>query len=703
MAARWTVPRIVTVGTLAVAGLAALIVMNPPLLLSSSTPTGGDMGAHVYIPAYLRDNLLSDFRITGWSNGWYAGFPILYFYFPLPALTIVLLDLVPFVSYGVAFKLVTVMGVVGLPFAAYFLMRSIGLSRPVSAVSAAAGGTFVYMESHTIFGGNIPATLAREYSFSWSLALSLVYLGLVIRASRRGQRFSAAAGIFLALTALSHLITTLVVIAASLPILFRRRGGSPVLGSWGVGFALAGFWALPLLARASTFTTDMGWNPVRGMDKVFPRELWVVVVLASIGLVWLGVKRLDVMPLAILAVLPIAGYLLISEFDFTKLYNARLLPYWYLTAFLLAGAAVGLFVTEVTRRTLHRETWLAVGTGSAALLFLVAGLSGISFLGSWAKWNYTGYEGKGEAWTEYSTLMTTIDSLPPGRVMWEANSDMNRYGTPMALMLFPYWSEDHPSMEGLLFESSLTTPFHFLNAAEVSERPSNPIGGLKYHNLDFDRAMDHLPLYNVRYYVSFTDIARVEASKHMEILAESPPWTVFAAPDSGLVDVAQTVPVVYEGDESFVEASLAWYDDVDNLDQWLVEGGPAEWPRTEAARPPFTTNSQPTFATGEVSDVVLEDDRISFHTTAVGIPHLVKVSDFPNWKARGAEGPWRAAPSLMVVVPTQEDVEIVFENTWAETGGWLLTLGALAGLGTMAWIRRRRRDVLSGLRERISA
>ena len=47
------------------------------------------MGAHVWAPAYLRDHLLPHGRITGWTPDWYAGFPALVFYFPLPSLLIV--------------------------------------------------------------------------------------------------------------------------------------------------------------------------------------------------------------------------------------------------------------------------------------------------------------------------------------------------------------------------------------------------------------------------------------------------------------------------------------------------------------------------------------------------------------------------------------------------------------------------------------
>jgi hypothetical protein len=70
------------------------------------------------------------------------------------------------------------------------------------------------------------------------------------------------------------------------------------------------------------------------------------------------------------------------------------------------------------------------------------------------------------------------------------------------------------------------------------------------------------------------------------------------------------------------------------------------------------------------------------------------VSDFPNWKAIGADGPYRVAPSVMMVIPSQEEVVIEFRNTWAENLGMALTgagLMVLAGIGAVRLVRRLRR------------
>jgi hypothetical protein len=666
-----------------------------PQLLVANTPTGGDMGAHVLLPQVLADSVIPSGRLLGWSNAWYAGFPVLYFYFPLPALTTILLDVV--LPYGVAFKLTTIVGLVALPAVTYAFARMMGFSRPVAGIAAVAGGMFLFMESFSIFGANIKSTLAGEFSFSWSFALSILYFGVVIRDVREGRSWTPLAGILLGMTALSHIVTTMIIVVATVPLLFRKNGPRTVLPSWLLGFAISAFWAIPLaMGVLSGLTTDMGWSPVTAIlgdtnpGSPFPGEFIPILVLGGAGMVWTMLRRDDVGGLVWLTLLPLIGYLLLPLTGFTALYNARLLPYWYYGMFVFAGLALGLGVTEVARRSANRRTVLIGGSLTVALVLLAATIANIHDVPGWVKWNFEGYEGK-STYPEYRVLMDEVDRLPPGRVMWEANHDMNKYGTPMALMLTGYWSEEHPSMEGLFFESSLTTPFHFLNASEVSDRPSNPVRGLKYNGFDLERGVAHLALYDVAYYVSFTERGATAArDAGLQWLADAPPWTIFALPDSDLVDVATFAPVVWEGGGDFVDPALEWYDDVGNLDRWLVESGPADWqPVTDVAD---RLNYFEPYATGgEVTNVVLEDHRISFTTSAVGVPHMVKVSYFPNWQVEGAEGPYRAAPSLMVVVPTEENVVLEFRNTSAENIGIALTVLALGGLAAYAYLRRRER------------
>ena len=88
------------------------VQLGPKLVLRNTTITGGDTGAHVWFPDFLIDHFLP-WRVAGWSNDFYAGFPAGQFYFPFPAVLIAILDV--FLPYNIAFKLVTALGPIALP------------------------------------------------------------------------------------------------------------------------------------------------------------------------------------------------------------------------------------------------------------------------------------------------------------------------------------------------------------------------------------------------------------------------------------------------------------------------------------------------------------------------------------------------------------------------------------------------------------
>ena len=174
-------------------------------------------------------------------------------------------------------------------------------------------------------------------------------------------------------------------------------------------------------------------------------------------------------------------------------------------------------------------------------------------------------------------------------------------------------------------------------------------------------------------------------------VADSAPFGIYEMAEVEIVEPLGVEPSVYvppagEAEvDDFNAFALDWYGTIDALDHIVVTEGP--WPQVSHVE---DLVDRPTGAEEDaVSDVVVTDSEVSFTTQAVGLPHLVKVSFFPNWTVEGAEGPYRATPSLMVVVPTEDHVVLRFRNTWAENAGNILTL---VGLGGLAWygVRRRR-------------
>lgn len=86
-----------------------LTYFKPSLILSKTTIAGGDTISHYYPAHYMKTYLLPNFKITGWSPGWYGGFPIFHFYMPVCYILASLLGYM--IGLQIAFKIITIIGV----------------------------------------------------------------------------------------------------------------------------------------------------------------------------------------------------------------------------------------------------------------------------------------------------------------------------------------------------------------------------------------------------------------------------------------------------------------------------------------------------------------------------------------------------------------------------------------------------------------
>ena len=725
---------LVTVALVGGAVLFTFLQLQPSLLFANTTPAGGDMGAHVWGPDFLRDELLPSGRLTGWTPDWYAGFPAYVFYMVVPSLAILVLDVL--LPYGVAFKLVTVSGLLALPVAAYALGRLARVAFPGPGLMAVATVPFLFDRSFTIFGGNVASTLAGEFAFSISLAVALVFVGVVLRGLETGRHRALAAAL-LGLCALCHLIPAIfALVAAAVAVVLRPRTASlkwivPVLV---VGGALTSFWTIPFLLR-SPYMNDMGWEkyheiPERlvpgplgdGISRMLggsgalevPGDVTLVAALALLGAgLSIALRRRFGTYVSALAVVFAIAYVVAPQ---GRLWNARLLPFWYLCLYLLAALAVtelclavSVLLARDDGRTSEAPSALtALGAGLVAIGIVAFPLRVLpfgslaadgstyrwmgfestdrSFIPDWARWNYSGYERK-EAYPEFRGVVDTMAEVGAdegcGRAMWEYEPELDRYGTPMALMLLPYFTDGCiGSMEGLYFEASSTTPFHFLNQSELSAKPSSAQRDLPYRPLDVEFGVRHLQLLGVRYYLakSETAIAQADEVEDLTFLRESGPWRIYEVADADLVVPLDAEPAVVSGMASggrtWLDPAVDWYMDPARWEVFLSADGPSSWQRVDVGDEP----SRQSVPRARVSDVETGTDSISFTVDRPGTPILVKTSYFPNWQASGADGPWRVAPNLMVVVPTDTTVELRYGTTSVDWLGWIVTALGIAGL-----------------------
>ncbi len=947
--------------------------LQPDLLFTDSTPTGGDMGAHVWGPAFLRDELLPRLRLSGWTPDWYSGFPAFHFYMVLPALAIVLLDigLHPLISiptviglgalaatfaitgerrramltllalciigpivvgipYNVAFKLVSVSGVVTFPLGAWALAHFGGLRFPGPAFVAVGSLAFAFDRSFNIYGGNIASTLAGEFAASMSLTLSLVAIGLVIHGTRTGEHRRTAA-VFIALTGLTHLLPAFFVLAAVgvtliLRVLQRRWHAVPwLLVAGGLSAMLSAFWVLPFYLRTD-YLNDMGWerieivhSPLVTRSILNPSEILsnyppfpVLLILAVVGLVLSIVRRVELgVILAGTGAIMAAGFVWFPD---GRLWNARILPFYYLCVGLLAAIGVALAVQSLARARLAVRAGIAVASilafvvpdvrngwvwpepggegyfgpaswytirvlataalvmciltelprilalltglrwpvvamaaiaviivtpardiGSMSLspsLFLwaaalfsslvvlvfvgmtaartvsrlqgtaappdpgpqeaspriltdpddvatsvlhaspigalavglvvfglalnsiggigtaddgtrqwsVAGLhitsADNSFIPGWASWNYSGLQAKPRVenglgdvgqggWDEYRHVQRTMlgvgDQVGCGRAMWEFAPELNRYGTTMAMMLLPMWTDGCiGSMEGLYFEATPTVPYHFMLQSDLSAPsrrvgesqnvggPSRAMRDLPYGSFDIDVGVDRMHELGVRYYLAFSPQSISAARDHPELneVTSSPPWVVFET-EAPIVEALSVEPVVIDGvrnhQDQWLDVGIEWFTGDVGVDRVRpASSGPDSWRRIDAEGIVSRFDAPDTQLAGSIGieDAAMEDllattpvvdpptvsgievttDRIRFNVDRIGTPVLVRTSYFPAWKVDGAEGPFRVAPNAMVVVPTEQTVELRYGRTGVDWAGILLTVAGLLGL-----------------------
>ncbi|HET9441181.1 MAG TPA: hypothetical protein VFO52_13475 [Longimicrobiales bacterium] len=414
-----------------------LWLLHAELLFTATVPAGYDLTGHIMPIAELRDRLLPQLRVHGWSAQWFAGFPLFYFYFPLPALLTALLSLV--LPLGSALKIVTVSGLLALPFAFYALLRALDLSRAQAAVGASIAATFLLMQSFWFLGGNIASTLAGEFAMSISLTLSIFYLAVVLRAPN-SLRGALLPGALLAAVALSHLVTTFAIVLVTATMLLAPARRRVVITSWVIGFLLAAFWALPFLLRHGEMAQVYN-HADRSVREVLPLELWPVLIPALAGVLALRRER-TALPLLLLTLSGLAGYLFADRL----VYPGRFLPYWFIGIHLLAGYGIARIVIGGSR---HVLPVLAL----AAPLLMLNAVRGVGYLRDWSQSTFAGIEAR-PSWPALQQLYTELQS-GSGRIYWEQAPDkLAMLGSRNLAAATPYFAENQQVLNGLWSESS---------------------------------------------------------------------------------------------------------------------------------------------------------------------------------------------------------------------------------------------------------
>ncbi len=681
-----------------VGAAAAFVASHFPasLMFSETVTNGGDMGSHYYPAQFLLDELLPSGTVVGWCPGSYAGYPLFQFYFPLPFVLMSAVAMAGILPLTVAFKLATAMGSVLLPVCAYLGLRLAGTPFPGPVFGAMGSLFFLFMTANSMWGGNIPSTLAGEFSFSLGLALTILFLGSLRRTMVSGRGW-AWNGLLVALIGLSHGYTLLWAGFSSLWELVTTRDwwrrAWTLVGVHGLAILIMGFWLLPLFAYSPWTTAyDHSW-PIQ-WKEVLPQILWPPAVVALATLVLCALVawfRREAFPrgLATLwgAMLVATGFYFLG-FSFGVV-DIRFIPFIQLGLCLAAGSGLGYLLGRLA----VPEIWPLVG----ALLIFPLVSEQVSFIPSWIRWNYSGFEGKA-TWKTFSGVNEAVKgSYRNPRVVYEHSPDHESLGTIRAFENLPLFS-GRSTLEGLYMQSSPTSPFVFYVQSEVSEAHSCPFPNWGCARLDLGRGLEHLRMFNVSHFIARSATVRRAAAAHADLTLEEKigEYEVYRLAGNDpryAIPLAETPTLVLTDDWKSV--SYAWFKKAttgDVVPAFAREATDAEKASFAAvgSRIPEQVPRVPLDPLPRLSEE-MRTDRITINGTRPGHPVLVRISYHPRWYSPTGERIWLAGPSFMMVFPKGESIELRFgDPPLVRTGHIFTGLGWLIfGLAVIPPSRRR--------------
>jgi hypothetical protein len=635
------------------------------------------MGSHVYAARYMRDELLPHGRVSGWCPGNYLGYPMFQFYFPLPFALMSALSLV--MPLNVAFKLVSQLGSFLLPLCAYFSLRLAAVPFPGPALGALSTLFFLFMEANSMWGGNIPSTLAGEFTFAIGMALTMLFVGTLRHTVATG-RGRIANGLLIATIGLNHGYTLLGAGFCSLVELVAARGWWRRLGTLvvihGLGVLLIAFWLVPLLAYTPWTTAYSHVWFIKDWKEILPPILWpatgVAVGTTLVVAIACGLRR-ESFPRALagywwVTLIGVLFYLAAPSFHVVDI---RFLPFFQLGLCLTAAAGVGYVLGFLP----VPEVWPI----AAALAVLPWVQGKVTFVPAWIRWNYSGFEKKGP-WPTVASMMDHLrgDFRQP-RVVFEHSPDHEALGTIRIFENLPLLS-GRSTLEGLYMQGSPSAPFVFYTQSEISKDISCPFPDWGCARVDLDRGLEHLRMFNTSQYIVKSERVKGLAAKHpgLERQWEKGGYEVYGVRgnDPRYAIPLAVAPVLVRTSDWKVP-SYRWFKtadtktpvvvfatEVDSTETGTFAGDFAELPRDLPRRdlgPPPELREQ------------METDRIVIDGCRPGHPILIRVSYHPRWQARTGERVWLASPSFMLVVPRGERVELVFGGAPPVTYGHVLT------------------------------
>ncbi len=670
--------------------LAYLLVdrLDFSLLFQPTIMTGGDSASWYQIALYLKQDLLPHGRIMGWNQDNFLGYPEFQYYFIPPFLLAVLLSYL--IPLTISLKIVSVLGILAMPFTVYWALNHIQYRRPVPMIGAWLSLIFLFHERYNMFGANALSTLAGEFSYSFAFLIQVIFMSTMIRGVPANKKLVTNA-LLLALIGLSHAFVFLT--AALIPLYFwwqKDRCKDTALYAiklYGLAFLLMAFWTLPMLAQIEyTTPVRMIWS-FNSFEQLLSMLNYEILLAALAALVLALVLRYQSAQWQFYLYMILVSALLYLIASALKIPDIRFFPPLLFFSLMLIIDSSNSLLAKLDNATIP----------SLALLVLAL-LTGGSWLyhqnnnaSAWWSWNFSGFETKPAfrdgSMTTLIDLLKTDDIAP--RVAWEKSDYNPNFGSDRVFESLPLFTGRN-TLEGIHYSAALLSkPLTWL-LGEYSLTAASP-EALVYAHYNLDILPARFKMFNISEIIIRSPEMKslFRESSAFSHLGDAGELSVFKlSGDTGdYVSTPTYQPQLADlTNKDWKARYYTWFQHEENLNNPLVSRHFVDDYNLHlfsdtlisiGNRGRISNTLDTPVPPANIKMKVLDGFEISFQTDSPGQPHIIKVAYSPNWTADNGEIIFPISPGLMLIYPQAGNVTLHYGRSNAEYLGLLLSFAGM--------------------------
>jgi len=329
----------------------------------------------------------------------------------------------------------------------------------------------------------------------------------------------------------------------------------------------------------------------------------------------------------------------------------------------------------------------------ASLIFCIASILVSTILSSsnapkWYAYNFNGYENTSGyknlcAVSSYLNQTNSSNPLNAPRVGYEKCDRYGPYGGDRVFESLPLWS-GRQTLEGIHYSSSIASKFITFLQTEFSKEIKTPTPYI-LSRINPQSAAIHMSMYNISQLILMTKTAKTAFNKsplfvHEKDIDDFSIYRLKQQP-SGYVVPVKHLPILFTGNNWLERFYQDWFKFPEKSEICFVPDLYVTHPEDRAVFQAQTDRLdihrkwfQQTISLKNNSHITshLSHLKISFHTDAIGVPHLIRVSYYPNWKVHGAHGVYPVTPHFMMVIPRSSNVTLTYSHCkWEMIGGFI--------------------------------